>query len=242
VIGLLGWISIAMAADVEQSLTWDVQVDGVPSGVHTLTVKYVSSPDGSLRRILESYTEVVSIENSPVAIKRRMTGHAGLSPATFTSVVNDNGVAREVQATNDDEGWRINLTTEGKSTNYELTGSRIDMSTLDLFDPVTAVPIGRYHRAKILSVDDGDILEGEVVRMGNSTLIIDGEKVLVDEFIWTAPQDKWSFFYTPDGFLVRYEHNIGTAKVVGELRDPPPQGLDEAPVSRTPPAIEEADL
>lgn len=239
---LLFFLSAVFGAEVEQELVWGVTVGGQPAGEHTLKIKYIPSADGSVKRILESYAEYVGVTAPPVAMKRRVTGHAGLGPAILHSVLNDNGEAREIQAALDEGSWRITLTEEGKSMEYELASSRVDMSDLDLFDPASGVPIGRYHLAKILSVETGDVMEGEVVRMGNSELEIEGTKVLVDEYIWSAPSLKWSLFYTPDGFLVRYERSKQGVDIVGQLREPPPKGLDEAPVSRAGEVIEEIDL
>ena len=236
------FLSTAFGAEVEQELVWGVTVGGKPAGEHTLKIKYIPSADGSVKRILESYAEYVGATAPPIAMKRRVTGHAGLEPATLHSVLNDNGEAREIQAAIDEGNWRITLTEEGKSTEYELAFSRVDMSDLDLFDPASAVPLGRYHLAKILSIETGDVMEGEVVRMGNSELDIGGVKVLVDEYIWSAPSVKWSLFYTPDGFLVRYERSKEGVDIIGQLLKPPPQGLDEAPVLRGGAKIDEVDL
>lgn len=214
------------AAEVEQELAWDLQIDGQSVGTRTLKVKYDAAPTGTVRRILEFYAEITG----DLLYQQRVTGHAGLQPASFHAVSNLNGEPLEVQARMLEEGWRVAINQQGQSKTYDLPDSRIDLSTVDLFDPSTTVPISRYESARVLSAETAEILEGEVTRMGPSDLVIQGQQITVEEYLWEPPGERLALYYTADGFLVKYEMPLGEHRLTAILKEPPPEGVDDAPV------------
>jgi hypothetical protein len=237
---LLAWLPLALAADpTEQNLAWDLTVDGQVVGTRTLTVKYTATPEGTVRRIVESYAEV----NEAFQFQQRMTGMAGLLPASFHAVTFADGESREVQARVQQEGWRVAVSEKGKSKTYDLPDSRIDLSTVDLVDPATTVPISRYETARLLNAETAEILEGTVSRLGPSDLIIEGQQVHVEEYMWEpAGKPASYYYYTADGFLVKYETTMAGRKVTAMLQSPPPDGIDDAPVPMDGGLIQEVEL
>lgn len=240
---LLAIGALAHASGMEHQLTWDIQLDGTTVGSRTLTVKYLAAEEGTMRRILESYAE---FDGEPagqdVSFAHRVTGHAGKLPSSFHSVVSDNGTARDVQARVLEDAWRVSVSEEGFAKTFDLAPERIDLSTVDLLDPATTVPISRYESARVLSAETAEIWEGEVTRMGPSELVISGEKVHCEEYMWEPPQGRASFYYTADGFLVKYEMKLAGVDVMAILKEPPPEGVDDAPVPIAPGEIREVPL
>src|SRR5687768_4511245 len=90
--------AMAHAADMQHQLVWDLAVQGQKVGTRTLTIKYAKA-DVGFERTIESYTEVAgSVGPVRVNWRQRMTAHAaGRDPASFTSTVDQNGRAMEIQ-------------------------------------------------------------------------------------------------------------------------------------------------
>ncbi len=213
-----------------QTLQWDVFLNGQRVGKRVLTIRYVPLPEGTLKRIVESSLDIQPPGSKVPTWQQRVAGHAGLLPASFHSVIMEKGGAREVQARVAEDGWVVSLVEGGKSKTFELAGNRIDMSTVDFLDPSSAVPMSRYDDVRVLSAESGEILEGKVLRMGPSDLMIGGTLVHTEEYMLEAGGARSSLFYTADGFLVRWDTRIGLLDVVNMLAEPPPAGIDDAPV------------
>ena len=223
--------AVALGADVSQDLAWDVSLQGKVVGERTVTVKYVSE-SGGMRRILLGETDIdASVAGFPFTWKQRFTAHAaGRAPASFHSVVLENGEAREVQGRLAAGFWLVSLVEGGRSRSWELSGNEIQLSTADLFDPGTYVPLDKFDTAKMLSAETGDVWEQRVERLGPSTVTIDGQRVPVEGLAIDPPQGRATFYYTSDGVLVRYEYRWMGHVIEAVLRDPPPPGVDDAPV------------
>jgi hypothetical protein len=224
-------VAVAFGADVTQELAWDVMVRGKVVGERTVTVKYVNENQG-MRRILEGETEIdAAIAGFPFTWRQRFTAHAaGRAPASFHSVVMENGEPREVQGRLAGGTWLVSLVEGGQSRSWELSGSEIQLSTADLFDPGTHVPLDKFVTVKMLSAETGDVWEQQVERLGPSTVTIDGREVPVEGIAVDPPQGRATFHYTSDGVLVRYAYRWMGLQLEALLRDPPPPGVDDVPV------------
>jgi len=231
-VGLTALIAaVALGGDLTQELAWDVMLHGKVVGERTLLVKYVQENEG-MRRILEGETEIdTSVAGFPFTWRQRFTATAAdRAPAAFASVVQDNGEAREVQGRLAGGFWMVSLVEGGRARSWELNGNEIQLSTADLFDPGTYVPLDKFDTAKMLSAETGDVWEQRVERLGPSTITIAGQPVPVDGVAIEPPQGRASFYYTSDGVLVRYEYRWMGQVLEAVLRDPPPPGVDDAPV------------
>ncbi len=239
---LLALVTSAWAAPLQQVLTWNLTLEGQDLGQRTTTVKYLPV-DGGMKRVLESWTELQGkLGPVPMAYQERLTAHAGVEPASFFAVQETNGKPKEVQAQRVALGWKVSISDGGRTRTYDIPASRIDLSTADLFDPASRVPLSRFAEVRVLSAETGTILEGTVEPLGPSTLTVDGEEVDVQGWGFTHPEGRGEFWYTADGFLVRYDMAVLGYTVRGQLTEPPPRGMDDAPLDDGAGGIEEIEL
>lgn len=242
---LLALMSLASAADLEHKLTWDVTVGGNKVGTRELTVKYVKEGDDvGMRRILESYTALEGAMGPiRMSFRQRLTAHApGREPASFHSVVEQNGSPQEVQARWTPAAWWVTTTTAGRSRTIDMPLNRIDLSTADLMDPDTRFPLAHFQELRLLSTETGEVLSGAVTPLGIKPMKLGGEEIQAQGYAWDSPQGRSEFWYSPDGFLVHYMVPMLGIEVVATLQKPPPGGVDDFPVAIGAPAIEVLDL
>lgn len=233
----------ALASDMEHQLVWNLSVDGQPVGTRQLTVRYLEG-DAGTNRILESFTDL-SGQLGPMRVhyRQRMTAHVDArEPAAFHSVIDQNGAGVEVQGRWTPSAWMVTQTGNGRSRTTEMPLTRIDLSTADLMDPYSRLPLSRFEEARILSAETGDVLVGPVEKLGVSELTIAGQPVQVSGYAWTSPQGRSEFYYSADGFLVSYETQLLGVEIHAVLKAPPPGGVDDFPVAARGPKIEELDL
>lgn len=230
------------AAPHVQELTWDLSADGTVIGHRTVTLKTRQTDEGS-RRVLESWTELDGrLGPLPVSYQERLTAFIEHEPASFLSVQSTNGNTREVQARRVPLGWKVAITQDQRVRSYDLAANRIDLSTVDLFDPESRVPLSRFESVKVLSAESGVILEGTVESLGPSSIDLGDVSVPVQGYRFHHPDGEGSFFYTSDGILVRYEMQVLGYGMEAQLRDPPPAGPDDAPLVDLSDGIEATEL
>lgn len=233
----------ALATDLEHTLVWNLSVAGQPVGTRQLTVRYIEG-DAGTNRILESYTDLAGrLGPLDVRYRQRMTAHVDArEPAAFHSVIDQNGAGVEVQGRWTPSAWIVTQTGNGRSRTTEMPLTRIDLSTADLMDPYSRLPLSRFDEARILSAETGDVLVGPVEKLGVSEVKIGGQTVQVSGYAWTSPMGRSEFRYSADGFLVSYVTQLLGVEIAAVLQDPPPGGVDDFPVATAPPKIEEVDL
>ena len=241
-VALLALTGTLLAAEPHH-LTWDVSVQGQPLGQRKTTIKYAEG-DLGMRRIIESWTELDG-QAGPIRVRyrQRLTAHAASrEPASFQSVIDENSSLREVQGRWTPSGWMVTVTGDGRSRTVEMPLDRIDLSTADLVDPATSLTLAHYDTVRILSAETGEVLSGPVTELGISELTIAGAAVQVTGYAWDNPQGRSTFYYSPDGFLVRYETQLLGIPMVAVLNAPPPGGVDDFAVPVAPTAVEEIPL
>lgn len=240
-----GVLESAEAAEVEHRLVWDVTVGGRAVGTRELTVKYQSDGAGlGMRRILETYTDIdASLGPASVRYRQRMTAHAsGRAPASFHSVIQQDGAVQEVQGRWSPSAWVVTTTRGGQSRSVDFPLGSVDLSTADLMDPDTRFPLAHFDQLDLLSAETGEVLSGRVTTLGSRTLAIGGEEVLARGYAWSSPQGKSEFWYSADGFLVQFRMPLFGFDVAATLRSPPPGGVDDFPVSVRSAPVEILDL
>ena len=224
--------ALASATDLQHSLVWDLSVQGKVMGTRKLTIKYVTE-GAATRRILESYTDLDG-QVGPIRARyrQRMTAHvAPGEPASFHSVVEENGRLMEIQGRWTPSAWMVTTTADRKSRAVDLPLNRVDLSTADLMDPYSRIGLDSLTEARVLSAETGDVFQGPVASLGVEELTISGTPVQVTGWSWTNPQGKSTFWYTSDGFLVKYQTQLLGITLDAILHDPPPGGVDDFPVA-----------
>ncbi|MBA2321810.1 MAG: hypothetical protein H0V89_11740 [Deltaproteobacteria bacterium] len=238
------WLpELAHGADLTQQLTWNLSVKGQVVGTRTVTVKFVGADEGQ-QRILESWTEIHG-QAGPVRLdwRQRLTAVAvGQDPAAFTSVIDEGGRAREIQGRYSPAQWTVTVNADGRLKQTDWPIGKIDLSTADLMDPDSRFPLAHFETARILSAESGDVVTGTVKSLGPSLIDVKGAQVQCTGYQWDSGQGRQTFWYSPEGFLVRYEITLVGIPMVAELAKPPPGGLDDFPVAAGHPKVEESAL
>lgn len=224
-------------------LAWNLSVAGQPVGTRTLKVKVLPGDEGT-RRILEAWTQVDgSFGPMQVKFRQRLTAHAqGGQPASFHSVVDENGDAIEVQGRWSAAGWTVTTNLGRGARTAEFSLQSIDLSTPDLIDPLSSVGLQGRSSARVLSAISGDVLEGSVTSLGARDLMVQGTKVPVVGWSWASPEGKSDFFYSTEGYLVKFRMILMGVEVEGMLTQPPPGGVDDFPVASGRPDVEKLPL
>lgn len=231
--------ALAQEPELEHKLVWDLAVKGQKIGTREVTVKYVPG-DLGMRRILESWTEIDgSVGPMRLVYRQRMTAHASeREPASFHSVMEQNGTPAEVQARWTASAWWVTTNVGGRARTVDMPANRIDISTADLFDPDTRFPMSRFEQVRILSAETGDVLVGPVTDLGSKEMQAGKKSVQVHGYAWDAPMGKSTFWFSGEGYLVAYDMAILGIEVQGRLTHEPPPGVDDFPVAFGRPAIE----
>lgn len=235
--------ALAGAADSKIALNWELSVDGRRIGSREVSVKYVQE-DVSPRRIVESWTEVDgAVGPIRLVYRQRMTAHATKEePASFHAVMEQNGVPMEVQARWSPSAWWLTTNSGGRVRTTELPVDRIDLSTADLMDPDTRVPLGRLTQARILSAETGEVMVGPVVDLGAKELDVGGVRVQAQGYAWDAPMGRSTFWFSAEGYLLQYDMALLGVQVQARLTHAPPPGVDDFAVGYRKPEIEELPL
>jgi hypothetical protein len=236
-------VGAALAGTFEHKLVWDMSVDGTTVGSRELTVRYLES-DGGTNRILESYTDINgTLGPLKVRWRQRMTAHVDAKePASFHSVVDQGGNVLEVQGRWTPTQWLVTTTANGRSRTNEVPLGRVDLSTADLMDPYSKLPLTHFREARVLSAESGDVLIGPVEQLGVSEVRVKTQTIQVSGYAWTSPQGRSEFFYSADGFLVKYKTQLMGIALEAVLREPPPGGVDDFPVTAARPSVDGEDL
>jgi len=234
----------AQAADLQHSLVYDLSVSGSVVGTRKLTIKYVPDDQGT-RRILESFTDIDG-QVGPIRarFRQRMTAHIGpREPASFHSVVEENGRLMEIQGRWTPSAWMLTTTADRRSRSVDLPLNRVHLSTADLMDPYSQFGLDHLSgEARVLSAESGDVLQGPLEALGVEEIQIDNLPVQVTGYEWTSPQGTQSFWYSSDGFLVKFQTQLLGVTLDAILQDPPPGGVDDFPVAAGGAQVERVDL
>ncbi len=242
-VSLIALLGSAWAAHPIHQLEWQLSVDGQPIGKRTLTVRYLEGEAGT-NRILESYTDVDG-KVGPVSVRfrQRLTAHVDArEPAAFHSVVDNNGSKLEVQGRWTPSNWVVTTTANGRSRTTQFELPRVNLSGADLLDPYTRLPLSHFEQARILSTESGEVAFGEVEKLGVSQWSAGGQALQVSGYAWTSPQGRSEYYYSPDGFLVRYRTQLLGATIEARLVGSVPEGIDDFPVGSALPSVEQVEV
>ena len=233
--------SLALANTTDE-YTWDVTLNGNKVGERSLTVENVDDPNNP-RRVLRSYTSIeASVLGRSASFEQRMTAVAGLGPAAFHAAVRQDGVASEYQGRRDGMGWTVTSVERRGARSEDLPSNAIDLSTADLMDPGSRVPIWTFEEARVLTTEDGLIWQTPVTRLGTETVTIDGQDVRVEGYEIEPPAGKMRLWYAAGGVLVKYSWKWMGVRAEGVLQDPHTPTVDTTPAVDDGPTVTEMEL
>lgn len=237
----------ATAAEAPADLAWELTINGKRVGERTLSVRTEALGDVELRTLQSETTVDATLLGLTLNYRQKLTANADIGPASFISVVDQGGTISEVQGRRSYGGWFLNVTSEGRSRAKDLGLSDVDLSSADLLDPQSRVPLSRFDKAKILFAETGDVQPGTVEPLGPSEVDVAGTPVSVEGYRWTTDPEAtakfaYTAYYTADGWLVRFESKVFGQKVAGTLTKAPPMGADDAPVDVFGPSLEAVEL
>ena len=237
-------LSASAATPVSHDLRWTLSVGDQVVGWRTANVKFIPKADGMMRMI----TGFTDIDGKVGPMGRRFrqnfTVTAGDSPANFKSAMEENGSPYEMQLVYNNT-WQLTKVNTGSARTVSYPYGRVHLSTFDLLDPDSRAPLSKFDDGQTLNIlfaETGDVLAGTLEQLGNSDLTIDKRTVPVMGYAWNGAQGRSEFFYSNDGYLVKYQMKVWGMRLQGILDDPPPGGIDEFAVAVDWPPIEEIDL
>ncbi|MCB9780499.1 MAG: hypothetical protein H6742_18175 [Alphaproteobacteria bacterium] len=212
-------------------LTYDLRVGEQPVGTRTVTITFLPND----RRIIESYTELaVGLPGAAQwTMVHRASATTSAAGASFTSSVDENGTVREVQGRQRRDGsWMVSVVEGGTVRQDTVAAGRIDLSSLELLDPVRRRELTGRGTAGVLAAETGTLLSGPVQHRDEGVRTIGGQAVPVDVWTWTPESGAVTLSWSLDGVLVGYESAWMGKKLQAVLRDPPPRASlgDVAPV------------
>lgn len=232
----------------EQVMRWAVRVGDDVVGHRDVVVRYAGQGEDHAR-VFESSLSIDGQFPTDNGKTRRLRYRQMLNavstdglPASFHSTVTSNRNAAELQARYADASWRLTYAQNGFVRSFALDARKVDLSTVDLFDPETTRPLGKRSHARILAAETGKLDEGPVYQLGTERLVIGGESLETKQYAWDASEGTWLLWYTTNGFLVRYVRPMLGLELVADLVGPAPYGIDEFPVKLFGPNIPSVPL
>lgn len=242
-------IATASAADAEQTLVFDLIMDGAVVGRREVTVRYIPPevPSGGEVRVLETWTELnAQVRGWSFALENRSTGFANDTRSTFTSSMSVNGKVSEIQGKRLRDGrWQVNALYPDGAQQWELRRTEVDLSSLDLLDPKRPEIFKAGSRAKVLSAETGRVLTGLIEDLGEDTLTVNDQEVVVHRWAWTPPEARFELAWSEDGLLVDWSATFQGRRLDADIRElPKPRVYGELQVEEFVglPDVEEEEL
>ncbi|MCB9765924.1 MAG: hypothetical protein H6739_39485 [Alphaproteobacteria bacterium] len=237
-------LGVAQAADTTQ-VRYTLAVDGEPVGFRELEVKYLLSEAGDEVRILESWTELtVTVAGTPFSYQQRLAGRGG--DGGFASVVNENGVNREIQAVHTPGGWIVTVAEGGQAKVYNMAPTDFDLTSLLLVDPGATRGLDGRSQLQVLTAETGQVIGGTLATRGEVLVPVGDRTLKGTEYIWSLPEGEVRMAWGEKGHLLRYTMRVAGRNVTATLDAPPPErswgSAMETPLIPTAPTLKEDEL
>ena len=186
------WTAPALADNTAQKLTYDLVLNGAVVGSREVSIQYMEpfSPGDTESRLLETWTQLdASVGAWSAQIQNHSTAHITRSNSNFTSSMSVNGAVSEVQGHSTRDGrWAMHGIFDQQLSSWQHRRTEVDMSSLDLLDPVRSQHLTTLTEAQILSAETGTIMTGPVSDLGERTLVINGQEIAVHAWSWTPEE------------------------------------------------------
>lgn len=214
-------------ADAEQSLEYDLRIDGQKIGSRTLLIRYLPADveaGGGETRILTSTLALDAVVGAQRwTLQSRCSAVASDRTSSFTCAVRENGALREVSARRQPDGsWSGTITDDKQKASYTWRRSEVTLSSMDLADPVLHAQLYDGPSAGLLVTEAGVAVPGAVQDGGEAELKVGGQSVTVHRYSWTPSTGKMSFSYSSEGLLLAYELAALGKTVTAVVKSLPP--------------------
>ena len=221
-LSLLGLVLPALATG-EQVLLYDLSLDGQRVGTRHVTLRSLQAEDGGEVRVIESYTELeASIAGQTLDFANRATARVETATTSFTSSVSEGGQVREVQARQRSDGtWKVTVIEGSEVKQATLPRGQVDLSSMQLLDPVAHRELTARARASVLAVETGTLFSGLVEDLGEGQIELSDGAVSVHRWAWSPSSLRMELAWSQDGVLVAYDSQVLGRTVQARLRQVP---------------------
>ena len=235
-------------AEEPRTVAFDLVMNGEVVGSREVSLRYLP-PEEGLRehevRITQTWTEInTTVAGWDLAIRNRATAHASDHRSSFTSSLSVNGELSEVQGRSiEDDRWSVSEVRSGKVFTRELRRTEVDLSTMDLLDPIRSQRIVDRSEVKLLSAETGTVLVGVLEDLGEAELTLGERTVSVHRWGIDTNEGRMELAWDAEGLLVESSMVIRGQTVQTRLRSlPPPREYGAFEVSMKTPTIDEEEL
>jgi hypothetical protein len=235
-------------AEEPRTVTFDLLMNGQVVGSREVTLRYIPPEEGlstSEVRITQTWTEIdTSIAGWALSVRNRTTSHASSQRSSFTSSISVNGDLSEIQGRTIENGrWKVSEIRSGKANNRELRRSEVDLSTMDLLDPVRSQILTQLTSVNLLSAETGEVLTGVLDDLGEDDLTVGGRTVAVHRWGLDTSQGRLELAWDAEGLLLESSMVIRGQTIATRLKQlPPPREYGAFQLSMDGPDIREEEL
>ena len=110
---------------------------------------------------------------------------------------------------------------QGEIKQTTLPASSVQLSSLELVDPVRHRELTGRARAEVLAAETGTLLVGLVADLGEGTVEVGGQALPVHRWQWSPAAGQVELAWTPEGILVAYETDWMGMELSARLRAAP---------------------
>lgn len=246
---LLAALSAAPAmAEDPRTVAFDLLMNGEVVGSREVTLRYLPAEEGVSDhevRITQTWTQIdADIAGWTFTVRNRTTSHATDFRSSFTSSVSVNGDLSEIQGRTIDSGrWKVSEIRSGKHSTRELRRTEVDLSTMDLLDPVRSQIITDLTRVQLLSAETGDVLIGVLEDLGEGDLTVGDRTVAVHRWGVDTPEGRVELAWDAEGLLLESSMVIRGQVIETRLKEiPPPREYGAFELSMDAPDVDEEEL
>ena len=239
--------SPALAED-PRIMAFDLMMNGEVVGSREVSLRYLPREEGLREhevRITQTWTEInATVAGWDLSIRNRATAHASDQRSSFTSSLSVNGELSEIQGRSiEDDRWSVSEVRSGKLFTRELRRTEVDLSTMDLLDPVRSQLIADRSEVKLLSAETGTVLTGILEDLGEDELTLGERTVAIHRWGLDTNEGRMELAWDTEGLLVESSMVIRGQVVQARLRAlPPPREYGAFEVSMETPSIDEEEL
>lgn len=197
-----------------RTFEYGITAAGLPVGTRTFRVTYIAGHLGE-QRLMECYTEI------PVAgFSQRVSGISADSLTPGFSANNAQGSeVWEVQAVRDTSGLQVHFVDGRGTQTSHLNFSQVNTTSLALMDPERS--LGQAAQLNLLSAETGEILSGPLEMLGSEQVLVGGQSLAAQHYVWTPETGPVHLYYGAQGVLLKTQTRVAGQAVELTLTEAP---------------------